>query len=245
MKSYQLAKVRIDAASESEVLDAIRCAIRNRQKIQLATVNNEFIVEAQKNNGFREVLNKCNLAIPDTTGVVWAIKKLYGEKITRLPGADLFEEICDVATREGWRIFLFGGSKGVAQQAARKLQTKRPRLQISGTLDGVTVTAEGESDEIVKQINATNADVLFVGLGAPKQDLWIAKNLPGLEVKVALGIGGTLDFAAGKIKRAPSWLRRLGLEWLYRFIQEPRRFKRIWRATVIFPLLVHRVKKET
>ena len=243
MKSYRIAKVRIDAASESEVLEAIEAAIQHSRKIQLATVNNEFIVEAQKNNEFRDVLSKCGLAIPDTTGVVWAAKKLFGEKIARLPGADLFEKICEVAAERGWRIFLFGGSKGVARQAGEKLKNRYPRLQISGTLGGVIVTAEGESDEIDKQISTAKTDILFVGLGAPKQDLWIAKNLPKLKVGAALGIGGTLDFTSDRIKRAPQWLRQLGLEWLYRLIQEPRRFKRIWTATVTFPLLIYRTKK--
>jgi len=245
MKSYRIAKVKIDGASESEVIDLIRRAVRDKQKTQLATINNEFIVEAQKNSEFREVLNKCDLAIAESTGVVWAVKRLYGEKIARLPGADLFEEICDAAASEGWRIFLFGGAEGVALQAARSLRTKRPRLQVSGILDGVPVTADNPSSEIIEQINCSKTDILFVALGAPKQDLWIAKNLPSLNVKVAVGVGGTFDFAAGKIKRAPRWLRKIGLEWLYRLMREPRRFKRIWTATVTFPLLVYRVKKET
>lgn len=233
---------------------------------QIATPNPEMLLEAQKNPLFRDTLNKTFLNIPDGIGILWAstfqeitkrntqfmrylkgffsllslifypkfCRKIFPERIS---GVDLMESICAISAGQHVPIFLLGGQPGVADKVREILHSRYPKLRIVGTFSGSPY--EDDFPAIQAQILETQPAVLFVAYGAPKQELWIARHLPQLpSIRIAMGIGGAFDFLAGTKNRAPKWMQRLGLEWLYRLIQEPSRLRRIWNATIKFPLTI-------
>jgi N-acetylglucosaminyldiphosphoundecaprenol N-acetyl-beta-D-mannosaminyltransferase len=147
----------------------------------------------------------------------------------------LVVQIAERAAQSGWRLYLLGGALGVADRAAAILQARYPGLVVAGAFPGSP--APDEENDIVERIRAARPDMLFVAFGAPAQDLWIARNQPRLQVPVAMGVGGSLDFVAGVTRRAPEWVQRIGLEWLYRLIREPWR----WRRQLELPRFVWHV----
>jgi N-acetylglucosaminyldiphosphoundecaprenol N-acetyl-beta-D-mannosaminyltransferase len=162
----------------------------------------------------------------------------------RVTGSDGVPLIAAEAAKRGWRIYLLGAAPGVADQAAEVLRTHNPALQIAGVYSGSP--APEEEDAIVERINAANADILFVAYGAPEQDKWIARNLPRLRVKMAMGVGGSLDFVAGVVPRAPQAFQRLGLEWLYRLYLQPWRIVRMMRLPrFVLAVLLSRGEQDT
>ncbi len=199
---------------------------------QIATVNPEFIMIARRDAVFRLVLERATLCLADGIGLLWAAKWLnragrgtepaLPERVTGSDGVPL---IAERAAEKGWRVFLLGAAPGVAQRTAGVLTARYPGLQVAGTCDR-DPSAE-EEEEIVQLVNQSKADILFVAYGAPRQDKWIARNLPRLRVGVAMGVGGAFDFISGKTIRAPRWMRRVGVEWLYRLFQEPWRWRRM------------------
>ena len=193
---------------------------------QVATTNPEFVMIAQKDEEFRQVLQQCDLCIPDGVGLLLAARWMGSPLPERVPGSELVYKLAKLAAQEGWRLFLLGAGPGVAEEAATIFQTKYPELQVAGTYAGSPSLAE--NDAIVSKINNSQANMLFVAYGAPKQDKWIARNRDSLPaIKLALGVGGSLDFVTGKAKRAPRWIQNLGLEWLHRLILEPWRWRRM------------------
>lgn len=245
MQVVHILGIPIHVVTKSRALEFIEGFIAGGKPHQITTVNNEFIVEAQHNQQFRGVLNQADLSLADSTGVTWAAKRL-GRAIERIPGADLVQDIAKLAETRDYKFYLVGGAPGVAEQAAKRLNRLYPRLLIVGAEEGVTPRVDAlsvtpRSDEVTKligRIKKVRPDILLVAFGAPKQDLFIAAHKDELGVPVMIGVGGTLDFLAGRAKRAPKIMRRLGLEWFWRLLREPRRFARIWRAVVVFPLLV-------
>jgi N-acetylglucosaminyldiphosphoundecaprenol N-acetyl-beta-D-mannosaminyltransferase len=271
--------VNIDKVTKDEVLLKIGKTIENNSKAQVATVNPEFIIEAQKNSRFRKVLNNVNLSVADGVGILAAAKfnslKRSNNPIIRviqslfqglfligpsillnknylntipevIAGSDLTYYIARFASQKDFSIYLLGARPGIAERAAQKLVKKYPELKIAGCYAGSP--NKHEEMNIIERINRSNPDILLVAYGAPAQDLWISRNLGKLKSPlVAMGVGGTFDFIAGykdlekriKVRRAPKAFRRLGLEWVYRLFQEPRkRAGRIWNAAAVFPLLV-------
>jgi len=149
-------------------------------------------------------------------------------KLTRLSGTDLMITLCQLAAKKGWKVFLLGGKKGVAEKAAKKLDLRfkiKGLRYDDGALDIARETGE-EKREIIKTINEFSPQLLFVAYGAPHQEKWIAHNLPQLKVNVAMGVGGAFDYLAGRVSRAPKWVRNIGLEWLWRLTRQPWRVKR-------------------
>lgn len=167
------------------------------------------------------------------------IRSVIPERVT---GSDLIWDICKIANQKNKSIYLLGAKKGIAKKSALIIKQKFPNIKIAGAQSG-GFPIDNQEKGIICNINNSDADILFVALGAPKQEIWIDKNLIKLEsVKLAVGIGGALDFISGNIKRAPKLLNSLGLEWLYRLFKEPSRLRRIYNATIIFPLLVLKYK---
>jgi len=238
MKTFTVLGIKIDYLSVAEILNFVCGVIENNKKGKISTVNNEFIVEAQKNRKFAETLNNSSLNVPDSTGIVWAIRKIYKQKIKRIPGADLFEYICKMSAQKKYRIFLLGGREGVARAAKENLQKRYRGIHIVGGIDSVKIDPAKADDSLISKINETKPNVLFVALGAPKQELWIEENFGRVQANLFIGIGGTLDFVSGRIKRAPLWIRKIGLEWLFRLFIEPKRIKRIVNAVIVFPYLI-------
>ena len=193
---------------------------------QIATTNPEFVMTAQQDEAFRQVLWAADLCIPDGIGLIYAARWLKRPLPQRVPGSELIYRLATLAAQNDWRLFLLGAAPGVAEEAAVILQEQNPGLIIAGTYAGSPAPAENEA--IVQRINASQADMLFVAYGAPRQDKWIARNKERLTtVRLAMGIGGSLDFVTGRANRAPRWLQNLGLEWLHRLIREPWRWRRM------------------
>jgi len=170
-------------------------------------------------------LENTDLLIPDGIGVVLAARILHGAKLSRVPGADLMENICNISAEKGYKVFIYGAKEEVSKKAVEELQRRYPGLQVAGRAHGYL--KEEEMDNLVRDINESGAVILFLALGSPKQEKWFATYKNHLKhIRVCQGIGGTLDTIAGTIKRAPELWCKLGLEWLYRLLTEPKRIKR-------------------
>ncbi len=219
--------VPIDAITWKDLRRTITAWVAGDRPRQICTVNPEFVMVAQQDINFYNILNRADLCVADGQGLLWAARHLGSPVPQRITGSDGVPLIAGWAAEEGWSLFLLGAAEGVAARAAAILQEAHPRLRIAGTYVGSP--SPQDEDGIVARINASGADILFVAYGAPAQDKWIARNLPRLQVKVAAGVGGAFDFIAGVQKRAPLAWQRLGLEWLYRLIQQPWRWKRMTR----------------
>jgi N-acetylglucosaminyldiphosphoundecaprenol N-acetyl-beta-D-mannosaminyltransferase len=193
----------------------------------VCTINPEFIMIARGDVNFYNILSRADLCVPDGVGLLWAARRIGTPLPERVTGSDGVPKIAARAAREGWKLFLLGAGPGVAEKAAEVLRARHPGLQIVGTYGGSP--APEEEDAIVEKVNASGADILFAAYGAPEQDKWIARNLPRLKVKMAMGVGGALDFIAGVVPRAPLWMQRAGLEWLFRLYLQPWRVGRMMR----------------
>jgi N-acetylglucosaminyldiphosphoundecaprenol N-acetyl-beta-D-mannosaminyltransferase len=224
LDSVSILGVRVDDVTQQEALDFMMGWVQAGTLHQVATVNVEFIMEARRNPPFRRVLAETSLCVPDGVGVLWAARRSGRALRERVPGVDLVDRISQQAAAAGWRLFFLGAEPGVAEKASRILEERYPDLQVAGCFAGSPHPSE--DDELVERVRAAHPDVLLVAYGAPKQDLWIARNQRRIGVPVALGVGGSFDFIAGKTRRAPAWVQRLGLEWFYRLLQEPWRLRR-------------------
>jgi len=227
--------IPVDAVTCEEALDVIDGLVSVATPSQLVTVNPEFVMAAQTNPQFKDVLCKAALALPDGIGMIWAARVLGQRLPERVAGSDLVPRLAGIAAQRGWSLFLLGAAPGIADKAAAVLSGLYPRLRVVGTYSGSP--APSEEEHIIELVRAAAPDVLLVAYGAPAQDLWIARNMESLAAPLCLGIGGTLDFIAGARTRAPRWVRRIGLEWLFRLLQEPWR----WRRQLALPTFAVRV----
>jgi N-acetylglucosaminyldiphosphoundecaprenol N-acetyl-beta-D-mannosaminyltransferase len=228
----------VHVVTRQQTLAWVKWAMTRPGLHQIATTNPEFVMAAQQDADFRGVLWQADLCIPDGIGLIWASRWLKRPLPERVPGSELVYLLAEQAAQNGWRLFLLGAAPGVADQAAAIFQERYPGLIIVGTYAGSP--ALEENDEILARINRSQADMLFVAYGAPRQDKWIARNRQKLPtVRVAIGVGGSLDFVTGKSIRAPRWLQKLGLEWLHRLYHEPWR----WRRMLALPRFVWRVAR--
>ena len=191
---------------------------------QVCTANPEFVMTAQRQPEFMAVLQHADLVLPDGVGLLWAAKRLGRELPERVTGSDGIYLLSERAAQRGWTLFLLGAQPGVAERAAQILTARYPGLQVGGTWPGSP--SDEDYPEIAHRIKATRPDILLVAYGAPKQDIWIAKHKDDLRVPVSMGVGGAFDFVAGVQKRAPAWIIRINLEWLWRLITQPWRWKR-------------------
>ena len=194
---------------------------------QICTVNPEFIVMAQTDAAFYQVLQAADLCVLDGWGAVWALRGRGIQVPERVTGSDGVPLLMARAADKGWRVFLLGAGEGIAAQAAEILRKQHPSLQIVGTHAGTPHPDAAE--QIIQMINAASPDILLVAYGAPQQDQWIALHRDRLRVKVAMGVGGVFDFITENVPRAPLWMRRWGIEWLYRLYLQPSRWKRMLR----------------
>jgi len=219
----------VDALTYDDWLGLIEAWVAHtpRAARQVCTINPEFIMMARRDPNFANILRRAALCVPDGVGLLWAARHAGQPLPQRVTGSDGVPIIAARAAEKGWRLFLLGAAPGVAERAADILRARCPGLQIAGTYSGSP--APEDEDAIVELVNASGADILFAAYGAPAQDKWIARNLPRLRVAMAMGVGGAFDFIAGVVPRAPLWLQRLGLEWLFRLIRQPWRARRMLR----------------
>ena len=192
--------------------------------LTIFAVNPEKVIRARTDSKVLQILQGAGLLIPDGIGVVLAARWLGLGGMRRVAGADLMPELCRLAARKGRGVFLYGAKPEVNERAAVVLRQHFPALIIVGRQDGYL--PEEEMPLLIQRINSSHADILFVALGSPRQELWMETYLPYLNVRICQGIGGTLDVLAGAAPRAPELCRRLGLEWLYRLLSDPKRAKR-------------------
>lgn len=227
----------VDAVDMAGALARLRSAIETRQQAQVVTLNAEMAMLGIEDPAFRTVVEQAGLVVPDGAGVVWALRR-SGQPVGRLPGIELTQALLREAEDEGWGVYVLGASPEVNAGALAVIRERHPRLRIVGARDGF-FTAEHE-DEILSSIRSAAPDILLVALGVPRQEHWIARHQGPLGVSVAIGVGGSLDVMAGKVRRAPVWMQRLNLEWLYRLLKEPWR----WRRMMALPRFVGAVLKE-
>jgi N-acetylglucosaminyldiphosphoundecaprenol N-acetyl-beta-D-mannosaminyltransferase len=222
--STQVAGVRIDPVTLMSAVDLIESAVNDRSPMQVATVNLDFLVRAQHSVELRRVLDGSDLNVADGMPVVW-LSKLAGRPLPgRTAGSDLVPLALQRLAAMGARVFLFGGDRAVALEAGGRLVDAYPGLVIAGHCEPPFAAIERMPNRsIIRLIQEARADVLLVALGNPKQELWIARHRQALGVSVAMGVGCTLDILARKSRRAPRWMQKTGLEWLFRLAQEPRR----------------------
>ena len=191
----------------------------------VVTPNPELVDRARREEPFRQALNGADLVLPDGIGVVYAARLLGRRLKGRCPGIDFAGKLMEHMARAGQRLYLLGAKPGVAEAAAARLEIRYPGLTICGTHDGYFQ----EDAPVVEEIRRAGADVVFVCLGAPKQEYWMVKNGPATGARLMAGLGGSLDVFAGVVERAPESWQRLGLEWLYRLTREPKRIGRMAR----------------
>ena len=201
--------------------------------ICLAPAHNVMACHADPN--LRAVFNRNLLTVPDGVGVVWLLR-LLGYRAGRVYGPDLLLAVCERGQKNGWRHFFLGGAPGVAHRLIAELQNRFPKLKVA---DFYSLSFEGtnanETQAMVRQINASRADIVWVGLGSPKQERWMAEFRPLLNAPLLIGVGAAFDFLSGTKPQAPVWIQRIGLEWLFRLVSEPRR---LWRRYANYPLFV-------
>jgi len=233
LSRIQLMGCSIDNLSMEETLQVVEGFIASGRPHQHVVVNVDKLVKARRDPQLRQVINDCALVNVDGMPVVWASRLLGKPLKERVAGVDLFEALMARAARMGWRVFLLGAKEEVVSRVHGAYQLKYPGLCIAGHRNGYW--APQEEEQVVEQIAQARADILFVAISSPKKEQFLARHQARMRVPFAMGVGGTFDVAAGQVKRAPRWMQRCGLEWFYRFLQEPRRmFRRYFIEDMAF-----------
>ena len=238
-KKIDILGVAVDSITMEEAVDTIETYMDERTGVLIATANAEMILRATHDPDLMQILNQAALVVPDGAGTVWAAHHLGEEMPERVAGYDLAQRLMKDAPAQHRRIFFFGSAPGVAEKAKAKAERLYPGIEIVGTRNGFF--SESDVPAIVEQIRCAKPDLLLVALGVPKQEKWLQKHLSELEVPVSIGVGGTLDVMAGVMKRAPRWMQKAKLEWLFRGMMQPKRAGRLM-ALPKFVLKVHGYK---
>ncbi|MBU2037181.1 WecB/TagA/CpsF family glycosyltransferase [Patescibacteria group bacterium] len=230
--------VKIDNLDIKESLQKISSFLINGRQHYIVLPYAAFLVQAQKDEEFRKILNQADLSLPDGIGPVLASRIIGQEMVKgRITGIDLIWALFD-KFGAAHSVFLFGAKEGVAQEAAEKIAVKYPTAKIVGTLNGYV-----NDTEAITVINNSDAEILLVALGMPKQEKWIYNNLKKLPaIKLAIGVGGSFDFISGRVRRAPKIVQKMGLEWLWRLFRQPNQWRKTWRSVIVFSRLVLKEK---
>ena len=229
--------ISIDRVTKKEAGQITEKLIKESNKTcqMIFAPNTEFIMYAQKDEEYYKLLNKSRLSTPDSIGVIIAGKLQHKPFKERIPGQAYFREIIELSNQKGYSIYLLGGEPDIPEKTKENLEKIYPNVNIVGTHHGYF--SKEEEKEIIEEINKLQPNVLFVALGAPKQEKWIEEHKNELKVDVAAGQGGTYDYEAGKIRRAPVWIQKIGMEWLWRLILQPSRIIRM-RVLPVFLLKI-------
>jgi N-acetylglucosaminyldiphosphoundecaprenol N-acetyl-beta-D-mannosaminyltransferase len=234
--------VQVSSLTNEELLDTITNSITSKQFSQIAITPTNSIVAAYKEKGISEIYNKAEIVLCDGMPVKWASHFLGTPIKERITGLDVLPNLVKLSSEKNFSLFLLGASPGVGDQLAKIITEQYPSVTIAGIYvpPFMKVFTEEENQKMVNAVNASNADIVLVSLTAPKQDIWIAQNRSILNTAVYIGIGGAFEVMAGLTKRSPVWIQNVGLEWFYRFIQEPKRlFRRYFiEAPVFIPLVI-------
>jgi N-acetylglucosaminyldiphosphoundecaprenol N-acetyl-beta-D-mannosaminyltransferase len=222
--SLQILGCRLDEVDADQATLNILDLARRATGAQVVTLGTEMVVYAQKDARFRNIVNSSALSLCDTVGVLTVARMRGAQLRERVAGVELLEHLCAGAAAAELPVYFLGGAPGVAADAAAILEVRFPGLQIAGVHDGYFACEE--TPAVVQEIAASGARMLFVGMGSPRQEFWLAEHLPETRCGAGIGVGGSFDVVSGRIARAPHVLRRFGLEWFYRLIKEPQRWRR-------------------
>jgi len=226
----------IDCVDADQAMAQIDGFVQSKRPHHVVTANVDFLRLASQDAGFQSIVNDADLVLADGMPLVWASRRQLTPLPCRVTGVDMILACAQLAARRGYSIFLLGAAPGVAYQAAEVLQQRFPGLRIAGTYSPPAAEmTEQDDDAGVRMVRAARPDMLFVAFGAPKQEHWIRAHQETLNVPVCMGVGGSFDMLAGNVRRAPVWIQRHGLEWLYRLAQEPRR---LWKRYIVHDLPV-------
>lgn len=232
--------VMIDMVTMKEAVAMIEDFIVQRQPRLVATANAEMVMNANEDAELKEILAAADLVVPDGAGVVWAARHQGHPMQERVAGYDLAQALLAQAAVKGYKVYFFGGAPGIAEAATRVAGEKYPGLNVVGIRNGFF--SPQDDSTIVEEIRSARPDILLAALGVPKQEKWLFAHMKELEVPVSMGVGGSFDVMAGVVCRAPVWMQRAGLEWLYRLACQPQRFMRML-ALPRFAIAVLRGKK--
>lgn len=243
MDKISIMGVRINNVTMKEVLNTIEKKIKNEETYVIYTPNTEFIMKCQEDEEFLNYMNKSDVNIPDGIGLIYAAKIKNLPLKEKVAGYDLSINMLQMANKDGLKLYAIGGKPGVAETAMKNIHEKYPNINIVGCHHGyfkgshLGIKGHEEEIKVIDEINIAKPDILFVGFGAKKQEQWIQYNKNKLNVKIIIGNGGTIDGLAGNVKRAPDIFIKLGLEWFYRLIKEPKRITR----QIVLPIFMFKV----
>ncbi|MBQ6131069.1 MAG: WecB/TagA/CpsF family glycosyltransferase [Selenomonadaceae bacterium] len=230
--------VKVDAVTMTQAVGRVADLIAEKNSSLVATANAEMLLNATHDAELKKILNAANLVVPDGAGTVWAARHLGKHMPERVAGFDLVQELMKLAPARAWKFFLFGAAPGIADKAKLKAEELYPGIKIVGTRNGYFKPAD--EPEIISQIKNSRADILLAALGVPKQEKWLFKYKDELKIPVSIGVGGTFDVMAGVVKRAPLWMQKARLEWLFRAMLQPSRAGRL----IALPKFVWKVHQQ-
>jgi N-acetylglucosaminyldiphosphoundecaprenol N-acetyl-beta-D-mannosaminyltransferase len=233
---YNILGVLVSAINMRIAVDAVRGWIERGEKNYVCVSPAHSIMDAYQDGSFRVILNRSGLTTPDGMAIVWLLKIAGYRDVSRVYGPDLMQAVSEESLKHGWTHFLYGGAPGVAERLSEALKTQFPGLKISGTYCPPFRPLTSEEDqEIVATINSASPDIVWVGIGSPKQERWMVEHLGRVKAPVLIGVGAAFDYLSGAKKQAPRWIQGSGLEWLFRFASEPRR---LWKRYIEYPYFV-------
>lgn len=230
-KNISILGVKVSAINMPIALDTIDHWIETRDQNYVCIRDVHGVIASLDDESFRDIHTKAGMVTPDGMPVVWASRMLGHRQVRKVSGSDLMEIVCAGSAEKGQRHFFYGAAPGVAQDLADKLAERYPGFHIAGVYcPPFRELTQKEDQKIIEYINQSNANIVWVGLGSPKQERWMAEHLGKLDAQVMLGVGAAFDFLNGTVRRAPRWMQKSGLEWFYRLIVEPRR---LWRRYLL------------
>lgn len=218
----------VDNLNAKETIDRIDSFIQKRELVQHVVINAGKAVLMQTDKRLSNIINQCKLINADGQAIIWASKVLNKPLKERVAGIDLMYDVIELAAQKGYRIYFFGAKEEVVKKVVGIYKEKYPALQVAGYRNGYF--SDEQNEEIVSQIRDSKADILFVAFSSPKKEYWLSKYHKKMNVPFVMGVGGSFDVVAGVTKRAPKWMQEVGLEWFYRFLQEPRR---MWKRYLV------------
>lgn len=228
--------LRVSRVTRSETMVLLHRFISSKQPHLVVTADATALVLAARDPEFLRIANQAALCTPDGTGLLWASRHLGCPLQERVSGVDLAEQLCADSAKSGFGIYFYGAQPGVAAAAAEAMRHRYPGAWIVGVSHGYQTTPE-EEQAVVHDIQAKNPEVLLVAKGLPRQEKWIVQHMPELKVPLSMGVGGSFDVFSGRVNRAPAWMQRYGLEWLYRLVQDPSKTAKV----AVLPEFVLRV----
>lgn len=238
---YEILNTYVDVVSMQETLEKVEQIIKVRKPTQHVVINASKVNLMERDEELREIVNACPLINADGASIVWAAKQLGVPLKERVTGIDLFLKLVELSNEKGYSIYLFGAKEEIVTKVKNIFEEKYPNIKIVGYRNGYFT--EADEPQIAADMKESGADMMFVAFSSPKKEYWIKKYLNEINIPFVMGVGGSFDVVAGVTERAPEWMQKHGLEWLYRFLQEP---KRMWRRYIIgnvqFILLTYKYK---